>query len=118
MTTAQDEDTEDKPLDPTLERVQARLRRLMLFSTATLGLGFIAVLVAVIFRVSNLGETRSSDGAPWRSALDVPAGASIVDTALDGERIAITVESAGSRSILVYDLASGRRLGEASLIAR
>jgi hypothetical protein len=111
-----DDEPEDKPLDPAVERIQARLRRLILISAATLGVGFLAVLVAVVFRVSTLDRRAPADG--WRSTLEIPAGARLVGTALDGERVALTVEDAAGRRILVYELATGRRIGEATVIAR
>ena len=58
-----DDEVDDKPLDPAVERVQQRLRRLMLISTGTLGLGFVAVLVAIVFRVSNLSSGPAAGGA-------------------------------------------------------
>jgi hypothetical protein len=111
-----DDDADEPPLDPAIERVQARLRRLILISGATLGVGFLAVLVAVIFRVSKLDSGAPEDG--WRTTLEIPAGTTVVDTALDGTRIALTVEDASGRRILVFELATGRRIGEATVIAR
>jgi hypothetical protein len=112
-----EDDSDEKPLDPAIERVQARLRRLILISGATLGVGFLAVLVAVIFRVSNL-DRRAPAADGWRTTLEIPLGTTVVDTAVDGDRIALTVEDATGRRILVYDLASGRRIGEATVVAR
>jgi hypothetical protein len=113
---AADDDADEKPLDPAIERVQARLRRLILISGTTLGFGFVAVLVAVIFRVSNL-DSRAPE-ADWQSTLEIPAGATLVDTALDGDRIAITIEDSAGRRILVFDLPTGMRIGAATVIPR
>jgi hypothetical protein len=111
------EDDKEPPLDPAMERVQARLRRLILVSGSTLGLGFLAVVVAVIFRVSNL-DRGPADGEPWRTSVDLPAGASVLSTDVDGDRLAVTVEDAAGRRVLVFDMPTGRALGETVLVPR
>jgi hypothetical protein len=73
-------------------------------------------VVAVIFRVSNL-DRRSSDEA-WTTTLDLPVGAEILATDVDGDRLAVTVASPQGRSVLVYDMPSGRQVGAATLVAR
>jgi hypothetical protein len=100
-----------------MERVQAKLRRLILVSGATLGIGFLAVVFAVIFRVSTMDRS-GSDAPPWQSTIELPAGAKIVATDVDGARIAVTVDGPEGRRILLHDLATGRRIGEAVLISR
>lgn len=53
------DDEEEKPLDPAVARVQARLQRLMLIAGLTLGLGILAVFIAIVYRI-----TRDNDKAP------------------------------------------------------
>src|SRR5690606_41786542 len=43
-------DDDEKPLDPALIRIQARLRRMMLIAGLTLGLGILAVFGAILYR--------------------------------------------------------------------
>lgn len=115
---APEKDIEDEqPLDPAMERVQARLRRLILVSGATLGVGFLAVLFAVIWRVSR------DDGLPragevWRSAIELPTGSTLVDTALDGDRIAFTLDGPDGRTVHLFHLPTGQPIGSATLLAR
>lgn len=115
MTSFDKDDGQEPPLDPAMERIQAKLRRLILFSGGTLGFGLLAVLFAVIFRV-----TREDDGggAAWRSTVEIPAGASVVSTDVDGDRLAVVVDEAGNRKVLVYDLPTGRRIGETLILPR
>ena len=110
------DDDREEPLDPAIERVQVKLRRMILFSGLTLGLGLIAVLIAVIFRVSNMDRRDPSE--TWTSTLELPIGAEILATDVDGDRVAVTVNSAEGRQVLVYDMPSGRRIGSAVLLAR
>ena len=57
-------DDDEAPLDPVLLRVQARLRRLMLFGGATLGIGIVAVLLAIFYRFFVMDPTGGSDNPP------------------------------------------------------
>jgi hypothetical protein len=61
------EDAEEKPLDPAVARVQARLQRLMLIAGSTLGLGILAVFLAIIYRI-----TASDDKTPVAPGAEVP----------------------------------------------
>jgi hypothetical protein len=61
------EDAEEKPLDPAVARVQARLQRLMLIAGSTLGFGILAVFLAIIYRI-----TASDDKTPVAPGAEVP----------------------------------------------
>jgi hypothetical protein len=110
------DDEAEPPLDPALERVQARLRRLMLIAASTLGLGFLAVVAAVMFRVSNLDRSGPADD--WRATIEIPSDATILSTDVDGGRLALTLDGPDGMRVLVFDLATGRRLGETVIVNR
>jgi hypothetical protein len=57
-------DEEEKPLDPEVARVQQRLQRLMLISGLTLGLGILAVFLAIIYRISATDDRVPVPAAP------------------------------------------------------
>jgi hypothetical protein len=57
-------DEDEPPLDPVLLRVQARLRRLMLFGGATLGIGIVAVLLAIFYRFFVMDPTGGDNDPP------------------------------------------------------
>ena len=59
MVNPDSKDDEEKPLDPAMVRVQARLQRLMLIAGLTLGVGILAVFLAIIYRI-----TAADDRAP------------------------------------------------------
>ena len=44
-------DDDEKPLDPAMLRVQAKMRRLMLIAGLTLGLGILAVFGAILYKI-------------------------------------------------------------------
>jgi hypothetical protein len=99
----------ETPLDPAMERVRQKLRRLILVSGTTVLVGFLAVLFAVMYKIA---PDRSKPALP-AGAEDVtignvlPAGARIVSTALDGTLLALTIEVAGATRIVVVDLGTG-----------
>jgi len=115
------DDTEDKPLDPAVERVR---RKLLRFVAINLGLLFAAVLVvvaAVFYKSATLeeppmaasGDIRVPSGEVLAAEIPIPAGARIVSQSLSGPRIALDVERAdGGRVILVYDMAERRVVAE------
>jgi hypothetical protein len=106
------DDQDEKPLDPEVARVQQRLRRLMLISGLTLGLGIFAVFMAILYRIF----TYQAAGTPvpvvegaaiptvTRAALGLPPDAQLVSTSLDADRIALTFEDGAGSTIIVFDL--------------
>jgi hypothetical protein len=106
------EEPDEKPLDPDVVRVQQKLRRLMMISGLTLGLGLLAVFMAILYRIF----TYQSAGAPvpvvegaaiptvTRDGLGLPADARLVSTSLDADRIALTFEDGAGTTIVIFDL--------------
>ena len=106
------EEQDEKPLDPDVVRVQQKLRRLMMISGLTLGLGLLAVFMAILYRIFTYGGSGTPvpvvEGAAiptvTRTVLGLPPDSRLVSTALDGERIALTFADAGGATIVVFDL--------------
>jgi hypothetical protein len=70
------ENAEERPLDPAVARVQARLQRLMLIAGLTLGLGILAVFLAIVYRITatnNKIELVSTDIVASAPAATIPA---------------------------------------------
>ncbi len=107
-------DDDEKPLDPTLVRVQARLRRLMLISLSTLAIGIFAVFAAILYRIVSADSSAAVDGAVVRvpaAELNLPADARLVSTALDGDRVAYTYDVGGGVLTVIVDMRSGAIVG-------
>lgn len=110
------DDPQEKPLDPAVERVQRRLRRLMLISGLTLGLGIFAVFAAIIYRLFTYAPAAppppvavaAGAAVPTlkRSDLGIPVGATLVSTALDASRLSLTFADGGDTVVIVLDLPS------------
>ena len=112
------DDTDDKPLDPAVEKVR---RKLVRFVAINLGLLFVAVMVvvgAVVYKtwtteppVRSAGDNPAPEGV-IEAEIGLPAGAEIVSQSISGNRLSIDVELAdGSRTIFIYDLAEQRIVG-------
>jgi hypothetical protein len=92
-------DTEEEPLDPAVARVQARLQRLMLIAGLTLGVGILAVFLAVIYRI-----TTSNDKPP---DVSIPAVIAVVQETIPDDARLIASTVAGDRIVLTYDHNAG-----------
>ena len=111
MTSSIHHNDDEKPLDTALERVQARLRRLMLIAGLTLGVGIFAVFAAILYRIVTL-DTSSTGEAPIaqaisasinRSELDLPADAQLLTATADGGRIVLTYFHDAGETVIVID---------------
>lgn len=102
---------DDKPLDPAVLQVQQRIRRLMMISGLTLGLGILAVFMAILYRIFTYGGAATPvpvvEGAAiptvTRSALGLATDARLVSSSLDGDRVALTFEDDAGSTIIVFD---------------
>ena len=76
-----------------------------------IGMGvLIAVgLATVVVTIAN--RTLDTDRPPTEAAFAIPPGAEVLETALDGGRVALRLRLAdGTTAIHVFDLATGRRV--------
>lgn len=117
MTGPIDEDRE-APLDPAIARVQARLRTMMLIAAGTLGIGLIAVFVAIAFRVTRGGEATPPAGTPFQTLIEVATPGTIVGTQVDTDRLSLTIDGPEGKVIEIHHLPSGKLLGRAVLLAK
>jgi hypothetical protein len=116
---------DEKPLDPAMLRVQARMRRLMLIAGLTLGLGILAVFVAILYRIGGGADKAPlatlwspGDAIPLLSTSDMglSAGARLTATASDGRRLILTYERPDGGAALVFvDLATLKVTGRLDL---
>ena len=99
------DDLDEAPLDAAQLRLQARLRRLILISGLTLGIGIFAVLAAVIYRISAppAAAPPSPNALARATASILPAGAKLIGTNSDGYRVVLTYEHAGGTTLVTID---------------
>lgn len=99
----------EKPLDPAMLRVEARVKRLFLIGGLTLAVGLAAVLAAIVYRVGKAGTGSPSPPAAVRvlPALSLPSEAKLVGTDAAGERIALTYAVGRDTLVVFVDAQSG-----------
>jgi hypothetical protein len=77
--------------------------------------GFAFVLAAIVYQASRSGQGRQSAASPVATELHIPKEATIDTLALDGDRLALHLNSAAGSEIVVLDLATGRTLARVRL---
>lgn len=116
-------DEEEKPLDPSVDRLR---RKMIRFMGINLGLIFLALMVtvgALVYKARKatppappVAEIPTPAGGPATGDIVLPVGAKIVSQSISGNRIAIDAELAdGTRAIFVYDIAEKRIVGRFAL---
>ncbi|MEM9999439.1 MAG: hypothetical protein AAF940_01045 [Pseudomonadota bacterium] len=97
---------EEKPLDPAVERVRAKMVRLLAVSMGIMFVSIFAVLAAVIYRI-NAGDA----DALIRADIGVPAGFTLIESGVSGDRVHLHGTTAsGETLILVYHADTGALL--------
>jgi len=99
------DDLDEAPLDAAQLRLQARLKRLILISGLTLGIGIFAVFAAIIYRI--YAAPAANPPAPAAlaraTASILPIGARLIATNFDGYRIVLTYEHAAGTTLVTVD---------------
>ena len=115
-----DDEDQEKPLDPEIEKVRGRLIRFMAINLGLLLLALMVVIGALVYKARNApsvspplaGDIQVPAGEPLTGDIVLPVGAKIVSQSLSSNRISIDAELAdGSRTIFVYDMAERRMIG-------
>ena len=113
---ALDDEIEEKPLDPAVERVRKKLVR---FVAINLGLLFAALMAVVAAIVYKSGQTPPpADGPAAVAEIALPAGAKMIGHGFSGGQFSIDAELAdGSRVIILYDVAGKKVVGRYAVTA-
>ncbi|SMC40317.1 hypothetical protein [Rhizobium sp. RU36D] len=118
MSNVEPDDQEDKPLDPAMENVRRKMVKLQLVSGGIMLVMFMAVLAAIVYKVTQPSGTVRQEASPGLAvpadqpivaAALLPKGFTVVSTDLSGNQILFygtTVD--GARKALVFDLTVGR----------
>jgi hypothetical protein len=115
-----DDEDQEKPLDPEIEKVRGRLIRFMAINLGLLLLALMVVIAAIVYKSRKAPSTTpplANDipvppGEPLAADIVLPVGAKVISQALSGNRISIDAELGdGSRTIFVYDIGERRIIG-------
>jgi hypothetical protein len=98
---------DDEPLSPAQAQIVSRVRWLMVISGVATMLGIAVVIGVIGYRVFR------SDGraGPAEATALLPKGGRIVQTAVAGDRIVVTIDVGGVVEIRTYDAATLRQEG-------
>jgi len=113
-----DDDKDEKPLDPAMLRVQARLKRMIAISGSTLGLGLLAVVIALIYRASHSSSDAAPRGAAWASSVEIATKGSVVGTSISGNQLAVTVNGPEGQVVEIFHMPSGKPIGTVRLLSK
>ncbi|OJJ10180.1 hypothetical protein BKI51_16440 [Alphaproteobacteria bacterium AO1-B] len=111
-----DEGPEDAPLDPATERVQAKLKRLLLGSSLIMFAGFIAVFAAILYKI-NTYEADPSEAAIVET-LNVGADAEVLQATMSEGIMLVLVREGTTTALLRFDPQDGKLLGRTVFVGR
>jgi hypothetical protein len=98
---------DDEPLSPAQAQVVARVRWLMVISGVATMLGIAVVIGVIGYRVFR----SDGRGGPAEATAMLPKGGRIVQTAVAGDRIVVTIDVGGALEIRTFDAATLRPAG-------
>ncbi len=120
-----DDEQEDKPLDPAMESVRRKMVKLQLVSGGIMMLMFMAVLAAIVYKVTRPDGTEkpvASSGLaipadqPLNLTASLPTGFTVGSTDLSNNQILFYGTMAdGTRKALVFDLSVGRIIADVTV---
>lgn len=88
----------------------------MLIAGLTLGLGILAVLIAVVYRITAMGNRGGpATGTPAVTAASIPTGSRLVSTTAADGRIVLTYEHPAGTTLIFVDPATGQVVGRLNL---
>lgn len=120
MTRPEAEDDNDKPLDPSIEKVRRKMVRFMGINLSILFLALMVVIAALVYKsrtsapqvAAPAGDIQAPAGQPAEGDILLPVGARVVSQSISGDRISLDAELAGGeRMLFVYDIAEHRMIG-------
>ena len=85
--------------------------------------GFAFVMAAIVYQASHLGKGKASKAAPAavpgsEMSLAIPPGATVTSLSLDGDRLALYLNSSAGPEIAVIDITTGKVLSRIKLKAQ
>ncbi len=120
----QNEIVEEKPLDPATEKLRRKMMRLLGVSIGIMFVGLMAVLGAIVYKISGPDEQTQALGLPgggisvpidpgFAGKVDLADGESLVSAALSGQDILLRVRKGdGGEYLAIY------RIGDNRIVAR
>jgi hypothetical protein len=117
------DEQDEKPLDPVMENVRRKMIRLQLVSAGVMLVMLMAVLGAIVYKVTRPSgpavATSTPAGvpsdAPLAATARLPAGFEVTSVSLSGGQILFFGALSGVRKALVYDIAASRIVADVTV---
>ena len=116
---------QEEPLDPAMERIRRKMVLLQLVSGGILFVCFMAVLAAVVYKVSQRPSTTEAvassggfsvpAGAALTATAELPAGFQLQSTSLSGSQILFQGQLNGVAKLLIFDLSARRIVADVTV---
>ncbi|MET1412638.1 hypothetical protein ABVF61_10245 [Roseibium sp. HPY-6] len=111
-----DEDQNEPPLDPMAERLQSKLRRLLLGSFLIMFAGLIAVFAAILYKINSGSTDVSADD--FASTIVVGPEAEVLQATVSDGIVYVLVREGSKTALLRIDPSTGVEIGRTDFVAR
>jgi len=131
MSKMNEDDLDEKPLDPEMEKVRRKMVRLLAVSIGIMFIGLMTVLGAIVYKFTSNDDASVSatqvagssasvpSDAPIEAVAALPAGFVVETISLDGNRIGFFGRASdGSMRVIVHDISVGRIVSDVVVITR
>jgi hypothetical protein len=117
---------QEEPLDPAMERIRRKMVLLQLVSGGILFVCFMAVLAAVVYKVSQRPDTPAVSAStaggfavpadqPLVATAALPAGFTVEQVSVSGSQMTFYGLLDGDRKVFVFDLTVGRIVADVTV---
>ena len=128
MSKINDDDLDEKPLDPEMEKVRRKMVRLLAVSIGIMFIGLMTVLGALVYKFTRADDSGAQvaassasvpSDAPIEGVAALPAGFMVENVTLDGNRIGFYGRASdGSMRLIIHDISVGRLVSDIVVINR
>ncbi|CUX30365.1 hypothetical protein G3A56_13760 [Rhizobium oryzihabitans] len=130
MTQIEQDEQEDKPLDPAMEKVRRKMIRLQIVSGSVMFISLMAVFGAVVYKAMGPSKTVATQSEPQNLAVPTGNGPLAVTASLPqgfvidnvsysgGDMLFYGRLANGTRKALVFNVAVGRFLADVTVDAQ
>ncbi|WP_430251211.1 hypothetical protein [Neorhizobium sp. DAR64860/K0K1] len=116
----------EEPLDPAMERIRRKMVLLQLVSGGILFVCFMAVLAAIVYKISQRPadgpETVATSGSftvpsdqPLKATAALPTGFQIDNVSMSGSQLVFLGQLNGARKVFVFDIVLGRIVADVTI---
>lgn len=119
ISTATEDNGESSALDPAMERVRRKMVRLLVVSISIMMAGLLAVLFAVVYKVTDAEDNEemiAQTSQPFADGqIKIPNDEDIVSVSLDGTHILVHTRGSTTQHLLIYDIRNGKVLARVAV---